>query len=221
MDQPVSIDDLAAALTARARPGEVLTVGVTGSVAVGKTTVCEALVAAGITMIEVPLNSPDALTSIAMASNALADRAAIGAGTVLSKKQVWAVADAGGTFIVSPDTNKSVIEETVRIQLLSYPGVFTPSDAFRAIKAGATGLKFFPAEVLGPKGIKAMKAVLPPELPLYAVGGANPDNFGEYFAAGCAGFGLGTYIYKPGMSADDVAERARTAVAAYDAGRPQ
>jgi len=183
--------------------------------------VCEALVDAGITMIEVPLNSPDALTSIAMASNALADRAAIGAGTVLSKKQVWAVADAGGTFIVSPDTNKSVIEETVRIQLLSYPGVFTPSDAFRAIKAGATGLKFFPAEVLGPKGIKAMKAVLPPELPLYAVGGANPDNFGEYFAAGCAGFGLGTYIYKPGMSADDVAERARTAVAAYDAGRPQ
>ena len=183
--------------------------------------VCEALVEAGITMIEVPLNSPDALTSIALASNALADRAAIGAGTVLSKKQVWAVADAGGTFIVSPDTNKSVIEETVRIQLLSYPGVFTPSDAFRAIKAGATGLKFFPAEVLGPKGIKAMKAVLPPELPLYAVGGANPDNFGEYFAAGCAGFGLGTYIYKPGMSADDVAERARTAVAAYDAGRPQ
>ena len=183
--------------------------------------VCEALISAGITMIEVPLNSPDALTSIAMASNALADRAAIGAGTVLSKKQVWAVADAGGTFIVSPDTNKSVIEETVRIQLLSYPGVFTPSDAFRAIKAGATGLKFFPAEVLGPKGIKAMKAVLPPELPLYAVGGANPDNFGEYFAAGCAGFGLGTYIYKPGMSADDVAERARTAVAAYDAGRPQ
>ena len=183
--------------------------------------VCEALVDAGITMIEVPLNSPDALTSIAMASNALADRAAIGAGTVLSKKQVWAVADAGGTFIVSPDTNKSVIEETVRIQLLSYPGVFTPSDAFRAIKAGATGLKFFPAEVLGPKGIKAMKAVLPPELPLYAVGGANPDNFGEYFAAGCAGFGLGTYIYKPGMSAEHVAERARTAVAAYDAGRPQ
>jgi len=183
--------------------------------------VCEALVDAGITMIEVPLNSPDALTSIAMASNALADRAAIGAGTVLSKKQVWAVADAGGTFIVSPDTNKSVIEETVRIQLLSYPGVFTPSDAFRAIKAGATGLKFFPAEVLGPKGIKAMKAVLPPDLPLYAVGGANPDNFGDYFAAGCAGFGLGTYIYKPGMSADDVAERARTAVAAYDAGRPQ
>jgi len=183
--------------------------------------VCQALVSAGITMIEVPLNSPDALTSIALASYAFGNEAMIGAGTVLTKKQVWAVADAGGTFIVSPDTNKAVIEETVRIQLASYPGVFTPTEAFRAIKAGATGLKFFPAEVLGPKGIKAMKAVLPPEIPLYAVGGANPDNFGEFFAAGCAGFGLGTYIYKPGMTAADVAERAATAVAAYDRDRPQ
>lgn len=183
--------------------------------------VCKALISAGITMIEVPLNSPDALTSIAMASNTLGDEAAIGAGTVLSKKHVWAVSDAGGTFIVSPDTNKQVIEETVRLQMLSYPGVFTPTDAFRAIKAGATGLKFFPAEVLGPKGIKAMKAVLPPELPVYAVGGANPDNFGEYFAAGCTGFGLGTYIYKPGMDIAQVAERAAAAVAAYDAGKAQ
>lgn len=183
--------------------------------------VCKALIDAGITMIEVPLNSPDALTSIALASNTLGDDAAIGAGTVLSKKHVWAVSDAGGTFIVSPDTNKQVIEETVRLQMLSYPGVFTPTDAFRAIKAGATGLKFFPAEVLGPKGIKAMKAVLPAEVPLYAVGGANPDNFGEYFAAGCTGFGLGTYIYKPGMDAAQVAERALAAVAAYDAGKTQ
>lgn len=183
--------------------------------------VCEALVAAGINRIEVPLNSPDALTSISLASNALGDVAAIGAGTVLTKKQVWAVADAGGTFIVSPDANKSVIEETVRINLESFPGVMTPTDAFRAIRAGATGLKFFPAEVLGPKGIKAMKAVLPPELPLYAVGGANPDNFAEYFAAGCVGFGLGTYIYKPGMTADEVGERGRTAVSAYDAGKAQ
>ena len=183
--------------------------------------VCEALIAAGITMIEVPLNSPDALTSIAMASNALGDKSAIGAGTVLTKKQVWAVSDAGGTFVVSPDTNKQVIEETVRLKMLSYPGVFTPTDAFRAIKAGATGLKFFPAEVLGPKGIKAMKAVLPPELSVYAVGGANPDNFSEYFAAGCTGFGLGTYIYKPGMDAAQVAERGAAAVAAYDAGTAQ
>jgi len=181
---------------------------------------CQALIDAGITMIEVPLNSPDALISIAMASNALGDAATIGAGTVLSKKQVWAVSEAGGTFVVSPDTNKQVIEETIRLQMLSFPGVFTPTDAFRAIKAGATGLKFFPAEVLGPKGIKAMKAVLPPEIPLYAVGGAAPDNFTEYFAAGCTGFGLGSYLYKPGMDAAQIGERAVAAVAAYDAGAP-
>ena len=181
--------------------------------------VCKALVAAGITMIEVPLNSPDAPTSIARAAVVLEKQAAIGAGTVLTTADVKAVANAGGTFIVSPDTNRAVIEETVRLGLLSYPGVFTPSDAFSAIAAGATGLKFFPAEVLGPKGIKAMKAVLPPAMPVYAVGGANPDNFGEYFAAGCTGFGLGTYIYKPGMTAAQVAERAATAVSAYDAGK--
>ena len=180
--------------------------------------VCKALIKAGITMIEVPLNSPDALTSIARAAAELGQQAAIGAGTVLTTEHVKAVDEAGGTFIVSPDTNRAVIEETVRRKLLSYPGVFTPSDAFSAIAAGATGLKFFPAEVLGPKGIKAMKAVLPPEMPVYAVGGANPDNFGEYFAAGCTGFGLGTYIYKPGMTATQVAERAAMAVAAYDAG---
>ena len=178
--------------------------------------VCEALADAGIVLIEVPLNSPEALTSIALASNALAGRATIGAGTVLSKKQVDAVAEAGGRFIVSPDTNKQVIERTIEHGMLSYPGVFTPTEAFRAIRAGATGLKFFPAEVLGAKGIRAIKAVLPPELPLYAVGGANPDNFAEFFAAGCAGFGLGTYLYKPGMPLEETAARARTAAEAYD-----
>ncbi|MHA6690484.1 2-dehydro-3-deoxy-6-phosphogalactonate aldolase [Devosia sp. A449] len=192
--------------------------GITPAETVG---VCEALVAAGITMIEVPLNSPDALTSISLAVKALGQQAAIGAGTVLTTANVAAVAEAGGSFIVSPDTNTDVIAETVRRGLRSYPGVFSPSDAFRAVHAGATGLKFFPAEVLGPKGIKAMKAVLPPELPLYAVGGANPDNFHEYFAAGCVGFGLGTYIYKPGMSVAQVAERAAAAVTAYDAGAAQ
>jgi 2-keto-3-deoxy-6-phosphogluconate aldolase len=180
--------------------------------------VCTALVRAGITLIEVPLNSPDAVDSIGRAAKALADRAEIGAGTVLTPEDVRAVAAAGGTFIVSPDTNPEVIGETVRLGLKSYPGVFSPTDAFTAIRAGATGLKFFPAEVLGAKGIKAMKAVLPPTLPLYAVGGANPDNFHEFFAAGCAGFGLGTYIFRPGMTAADVGERAALAVAAYDKG---
>lgn len=178
--------------------------------------VCEALVDAGITMIEVPLNSPDALTSIEKLSHEFVDRGLIGAGTVLDEEGVDAVAAAGGQFIVSPDCNKAVIRRTLRRRLLSYPGVFTPSDAFRAIRNGATGLKFFPAEVLGPAGIGAMKAVLPSHVPLYAVGGAKPENFDLYFAAGCCGFGLGTYIYKPGYSVEDVAERARVAVEAYD-----
>jgi len=180
--------------------------------------VCSALAEAGITLIEVPLNSPNATDSIARAGGALGARAEIGAGTVLSPEDVRAVAAAGGKFIVSPDTNAAVIAETVALGLKSYPGVFSPSDAFVAIRAGAKGLKFFPAEVLGAKGIKAMKAVLPPSLPLYAVGGANPDNFHEFFAAGCAGFGLGSYIYKPGMTVEQVAERAALAVAAYDKG---
>jgi 2-dehydro-3-deoxyphosphogalactonate aldolase len=183
--------------------------------------VCDALVRAGITMIEVPLNSPEALRSIEDAAKVFDGRALVGAGTVLSRADVDGVADAGGRFVVSPDTNPTVIGATLERGMTSYPGVFTPSDAFTAIRSGATGLKFFPAEILGPKGIKAMKAVLPPEIPLYAVGGANPDNFAEYFAAGCAGFGLGTYIFKPGMSAAGVAERATAAVAAYDQGTPR
>ena len=124
--------------------------------------VCEALVAAGITMIEVPLNSPEPLVSIGAAAKRFAGRAEIGAGTVLTIRDVDAVAGAGGAFIVSPDTFADVIVRTRDKGLRSYPGVFTPSDAFAALRAGANGLKFFPAEVLGPKGIKAMKAVLPP-----------------------------------------------------------
>jgi 2-dehydro-3-deoxyphosphogalactonate aldolase len=178
--------------------------------------VCEALRSNGIRMIEVPLNSPEAIKSIGLAAKSVDGGTMIGAGTVLTPAEADAVADAGGVFVVSPDTNPAVIERTRARGMASYPGVFSPTDAFAAIRAGATGLKFFPAEVLGPKGIKAMRAVLPPQLPLYAVGGANPDNFGEYIAAGCAGFGLGTYIYKPGMTPDDVAARARAAVAAYD-----
>jgi 2-dehydro-3-deoxyphosphogalactonate aldolase len=178
--------------------------------------VAEALAEAGIAMIEVPLNSPDALTSIGLAARAVGDRALVGAGTVLSESEVDAVFAAGGGFVVSPDTRRQVIARTREQGLLSFPGVFTPSEAFRAIRSGATGLKFFPAEVLGPAGIRAIKAVLPPNLPVYAVGGANPDNFGAFFKAGCAGFGLGTYLYKPGMTVAETAERARLAVAAYD-----
>jgi 2-dehydro-3-deoxyphosphogalactonate aldolase len=187
-------------------PAEILDVG-------------HALVDAGITVIEVPLNSPEPLQSIAAAAKAFAGHAEIGAGTVLTPEDVEAVNAAGGRLIVSPDTNEAVIRRTRELGMASYPGIFSPSDAFRAIRAGATGLKFFPAEVLGPKGIKAMRAVLPPALPLYAVGGASPENFQEYFDAGCAGFGLGSYIFKPGMGLAEIASRARAAVAAYDEGK--
>jgi 2-dehydro-3-deoxyphosphogalactonate aldolase len=179
--------------------------------------VCETLAKAGIAMIEVPLNSPRPIDSIRAAAAALRGRASIGAGTVLSPDEVDAVAEAGGSFIVSPDCNDAVIARTLARGLRSYPGVFTPTEAFRAIRAGAHGLKFFPAEVLGVVGIKAMKAVLPPEMPLYAVGGANPDTFADFLAAGCTGFGLGSYLYKPGATPAGIAERAKAAVAAYDA----
>jgi 2-dehydro-3-deoxyphosphogalactonate aldolase len=180
--------------------------------------VCKVLIDAGITLIEVPLNSPDPLRSISDAAKAFDGVAEVGAGTVLSVEDVDHVRGAGGRLVVSPDTNEAVIARTRELGMASYPGVFTPTDAFRAIRAGATGLKFFPAEVLGTKGIKAMKAVLPKELKLYAVGGANPDNFREFFEAGCAGFGLGSYIFKPGMGLGEIGERARLAVAAYDEG---
>jgi 2-dehydro-3-deoxyphosphogalactonate aldolase len=178
--------------------------------------VCEALAQAGITLIEVPLNSPRPFDSIRAAAAALCGKAAIGAGTVLSEPDVDALVEAGGSFIVSPDCNEAVIARTLARGLRSYPGVFSPTEAFRAIRAGAHGLKIFPAELVGPVGVKALSAVLPREIPLYAVGGANPDNFAAYIAAGCTGFGIGSYLYKPGAALADIEARAKTVVAAYD-----
>lgn len=178
--------------------------------------VCETLIRSGITMIEVPLNSPRPIDSIRAAAKALQGKAWVGAGTVLREDEVDAVAAAGGAFVVSPDCNEAVIARTLARGLRSYPGVFSPTEAFRAIRAGAHGLKLFPAEVLGAKGIKAMKAVLPPEIPLYAVGGASPENFEEFLAAGCTGFGIGSYLYKPGATLAGITTRAKTVVAAYD-----
>ncbi|MBO0741026.1 MAG: 2-dehydro-3-deoxy-6-phosphogalactonate aldolase [Hyphomicrobiaceae bacterium] len=178
--------------------------------------VCQVLADAGITRIEIPLNSPRPLHSIRVAIEALAGRASVGAGTVLAPEEVDAVAQAGGTFIVSPDCNEAVIAQTVGCGLRSYPGIFSPTEAFRAIRAGAHALKIFPAEVVGAKGVKAMKAVLPPAIPLYAVGGANPHNFLEFVSAGCIGFGIGSYLYTPGAKLSDIKARADAIVAAYD-----
>lgn len=174
------------------------------------------LLASGIDKIEVPLNSPDPYDSIAVLASAFGDRALIGAGTVLMPEQVRQVQAAGGRLIVSPDCNAQVIAETKRLGMASYPGVMTPTECFAALRAGADGLKLFPGSLIGPEGLKAIRAVLPKGTEVLAVGGASPDNFAQWQAAGCDGVGIGSALYKPGDSPADVAAKAAVIVSAYD-----
>jgi 2-dehydro-3-deoxyphosphogalactonate aldolase len=176
-------------------PGEVERVG-------------EALVEAGFGLIEVPLNSPQPLESIARLADRLGDRAIVGAGTVTSAAEVTAVRDAGGTLIVSPHTDEHVIAATVAAGLVSLPGYSTPTEAFAALRAGAHALKLFPAEAVSPAVLSAHRAVLPADVPILPVGGIVAESIAPWLAAGANGFGLGSALYRPGFTAAEVSERA-------------
>ena len=180
--------------------------------------VAEALHAAGVRLVEAPLNSPRPLESIA-ALGALRGRMVWGAGTVLEAAQVDAVAEAGGTMIVSPNTDPAVIRRTVELGLEPLPGFATATEAFAAIAAGARRLKLFPAASYGPEHLKALTAVLPPEVAVIPVGGVGPGQMAAWWAAGARGFGLGSDLYRPGMTAEDVGRRAAVAVQALRAAR--
>jgi 2-dehydro-3-deoxyphosphogalactonate aldolase len=172
----------------------------------------DALYEAGIRIIEVPLNSPEPLRSIERLARHFGNRALVGAGTVLDPVDVRRVADAGGRIIVSPSTFAPVIEATAAAGLVSAPGFFTPSEAFEALRAGADGLKLFPAEAASPAVVKSQRAVIPKDVPLLVVGGVRPDGLRAYLDAGADGFGLGGGLYKPGQSPEDVAREARAYV---------
>ena len=183
----------------------------TEAVAIG-----HALYDAGIEAIEVPLNSPEPFSSIASIAEALPKTALVGAGTVLTAADVDALHKAGGRLLVSPNIDADVMGRAMHHGMVTMPGVFTPTEAFQAIRLGASALKFFPASVLGSSGIAAIRAVLPATTSIGAVGGVSDKDFAGYKAVGVSVFGLGSSLYKPGATVEDVAQRARAAVAAWD-----
>lgn len=174
----------------------------------------EALVAAGIRILEVPLNSPDPMVSIGILSKALAGRAAVGAGTVLDPADVDRVQAAGGTIVVSPNCNPEVIRHTRSAGMISLPGCLTPTEAFAALAAGAHAVKLFPGELVRPNVAKALAAVLPQGTRLIVVGGVAAETIGDWSGSVVHGFGIGSSLYKPGLTSDVVGGRARTLVAA-------
>lgn len=187
--------------------------GVTPHEVVG---IAEELILSGITKIEVPLNSPSAYESIEILANRFPSEAVIGAGTVLAKNEVSHVWNSGGKMIVSPNVNVDVIRETKKLNMRSYPGVFTATECFEAVQNGSDGLKLFPAFLMGVDGLKALRAVLPPGQSTYAVGGVDPTNFVDWLASGVTGFGIGSYLYKVGDNASAVRKKANEIVSAYD-----
>ena len=176
-----------------------------------------ALIETGFRAIEIPLNSPDPFRSIEIAAKMAPADCLIGAGTVLSVEDVESLDTAGGKLMVSPNADADVIVAARVKGMVTMPGVLTPTEALVAAKAGATGLKFFPASIIGPAGINAIRTILPKDLVIAAVGGVSDKNFGEYTKAGILAFGLGTSLYKPGMTAAEVRERATVTLSAYDA----
>ena len=178
--------------------------------------IVSALLEADMTAIEIPLNSPEPFRSIEIAAKRAPADVLIGAGTVLTAGDVDRLHDAGGRLMVSPNVDVDVLARARHHAMITMPGVFSPTEALLAERAGASSLKFFPASVLGASGISAIRAVLPPDVMLAAVGGVSDQNFAEYVKAGIRAFGLGSSLYKPGMTAADVAVRAKVTIEAYD-----
>lgn len=179
--------------------------------------VASAIYGAGIEAIEVPLNSPEPFLSIERIRAALPETALVGAGTVLSAENVDRLSNAGGGLMVSPNINADVMTRAVGYSMVTVPGVFSPTEAFEAVRLGASALKFFPANILGPAGIAAIRTVLPPETRIGAVGGVSEQDFAAYRAAGASLFGLGSSLFKPGMTVAEIAKRSASIVTAWDA----